>query len=358
MSFLTRVVNDDFVWSAITNALTGKRRTSNTNFVNINCPMCVSRGESADRKQRCGVTKNDDGTGVFCFNCQFRTRFVMGQTLSKGMTNFLLGVGVSSLEVKRLNHRAFTLSKMLMGNAEAAAILPTIYRPSFPTKELPKDAAPLATWVERGCADPDFVDAATYIFSRGDTVALGAEFYWSPSKEDDMNRRIILPFEHDGEIVGYTGRLIDQATSSKPRYHSSVPSNFIFNNHLLKRPSKFVILVEGPFDALGCHGISTLGAKLSDEQAHWIKASGKTVIVLPDRDASGQRMIDHAVHHDWMVSFPKLKDGSGRHSWWHNEIKDAAEASKRYGKLYTIRSIIEAATASKMEIAIKQKLLF
>ena len=82
------------------------------------------------------------------------------------------------------------------------------------------------------------------------------------------------------------------------------------------------------------------------------------VIVLPDRDKQGQRMIDLAVHHGWSVSFPKLKDGSGKTSWWDKETKDAADAGRTYGKLYTVRSIIESATANKMQIAIQQKLLF
>ena len=358
MSVLSRVLQDDFVWSAITESLTGKRRTSNTNFVNINCPMCTSRGETADRKQRCGVKRDEQGIGVYCFNCGFKTRFVLGQTLSKGMRNFLEGIGVSQTEVKRINYRALQLGKMVMGNAEAAQLVPTMFRPSFSPKALPKGAKSLATWAAEGCTDPDFADAATYIFGRGDAIALSTEFFWTPDTDHDMNRRIILPFSFGGEVVGYTGRLIDPATPSKPRYHSEVPTNFVFNNHLLSGQSKFIILVEGPFDALACNGISTLGAKISDEQAHWINSSGKTVIVLPDRDKQGQRMIDLAVHHGWSVSFPKLKDGSGRTNWWDRDVKDAADAARAYGKLYTVRSIIESATSNKMQIAIQQKLLF
>lgn len=358
MSVLTKVLQDDFVWSAITDALTGKRRTSNTNFININCPMCISRGETADRKQRCGVKRDDQGIGVYCFNCGFKTRFVLGQTLSKSMRKFLEGVGVSSTEVKRINYRALQLGKMVMGNSEAAKIIPMMFKPSFTPKSLPVGAKSLATLAAENCADPDFAAAASYIFKRGDAIALATEFFWSPSRDYDMHRRIILPFEYAGEVVGYTARLIDPATPSKGRYHSEVPSNFIFNNRLLSSQSKYVILVEGPFDALACNGISTLGAKVSDEQAHWINSSGKTVIVLPDRDKRGQQMIDLAVHHGWHVAFPKLKDGSGRSSWWDNDVKDAADAAQRYGKLYTIRSIIESATSNKMQIAIQQKLLF
>lgn len=358
LSVLSKVLQDDFVWSAITESLTGKRRTSNTNFININCPMCTSRGESADRKQRCGVKRSDQGIGVYCFNCGFKTRFVLGQTLSKGMKNFLEGIGVSSTEVKRINYRALQLGKMIMGNAEAAQLVPTMFRPNFAAKSLPPEAKSLATWATEGCDDPDFEAAATYVFGRGDAIAMSTEFFWSPSPKDDMNRRIILPFSFGGEVVGYTARLIDPATPSKPRYQSDVPTNYIFNNHLLTSASKFIILVEGPFDALACNGISTLGAKISDEQAHWINSSGKTVIVLPDRDKQGQRMIDLAVHHGWSVSFPKLKDGSGKTSWWDKETKDAADAGQNYGKLYTVRSIIESATSNKMQIAIQQKLLF
>jgi hypothetical protein len=355
---LSKVVHDDFVWSAITGALSGKRRVSNTQFININCPMCVLRGESADRKQRCGIKHNPDGVGVSCFNCGFASRFKTGETLSKNMKLFLGAIGVPSREVQHINHKALQYRRLIANSPEAMAIIPTINRPQFQPSSLPPGAKTLSQWASDGVTDPDFFAVVEYLFGRGEAISEAMDYYWTPDTDNAMNRRILIPFKFNGQIVGWTGRLVDRATEKMPKYWSSVPSNFLFNHEMLESDCKFIILEEGPFDAIATDGVATLGAKLTDEQAHWLNTTGKTIIVLADRDKGGQRHIDHALQHNWMVSFPKLKDGHGFQNWWHSDVKDAAEASKRYGKLYTVRSIIESATSSKIEIGVKRRMLF
>ena len=108
---------------------------------------------------------------------------------------------------------------------------------------------------------------------------------------------------------------------------------------------KFIILVEGQFDALAIDGVSTQGAKLSDQQAYWINDQRKQVIVVPDRDKAGQLMIDLALKHNWMVSIPE----------WDDDVKDANDAVLTYGRLYTVRSIIDNATDNKLRINLARK---
>jgi len=354
---LSTVVHDDFVWSAITGALTGKRRMSNTNFININCPMCPLRGESPDRKQRCGIKNSNEGIGINCFNCGFTSRFRIGETLSRNMKLFLGQIGVPSREVQHINHKALQYRRMIANSPEAMAIIPTIHRPQFQASKLPPGAKTLAQWVEDGVTDPDFFEVVQYLFGRGDVIANAMEYYWTPDTDNNMNRRILIPFKWGGSVVGWTGRLVDKSESI-PKYWSSVPSHYLFNHEMLETDCKYIILEEGPFDAIATDGVATLGAKLTDEQAHWLNTSGKTIIVLADRDKSGQRQIDHALKFNWMVSFPKLKDGHGLQNWWHPDVKDAAEATQRYGKLYVMRSIIESATSNKVEIGVKRRMLF
>ncbi len=357
-NLLSKVVHDDFVWSAITSALSGKRRTSNTNFINVNCPMCISRGETADRKQRCGIKNDHEGIGIYCFNCGFRTRFSPGSTLSKQMRQFLEGIGVPSREVQHINHKALQYRRMIANSPEAMAVIPTIHRPNFQASSMPPGAQTLGEWAAADVNDPDFFEAVEYLYSRGDVIANAMEYYWTPDTENGMNRRILVPFRFNGNIVGWTGRLIDKASDRFPKYWSSVPSHFLFNNEAMNSDRKYLIVEEGPFDAIATDGVATLGAKLTEEQAHWLNTCGKTIIVLADRDKSGQRLIDHALHHNWMVSFPKLKDGHGLKNWWSDEVKDAAQAVNEYGKLYTVRSIVESATESKIEINVKRRMLF
>ena len=355
---LETMLGDDFVWGAIQSALSGKRRTSHTQFLNINCPMCVERGESADRRQRCGIKKNADGLGISCFNCGFRSRFKIGQAISQSMLKFLSKIGISDREVSFLKFKALQYRRMLEGSPAAQEIIPLDFVPSFHSMKLPEGSRSLTQWAKDSNVNSDFLAVAEYLFDRGEVISSAMEYYWTPSTEHDLNRRLIIPFTYQGRTIGWTGRLVDPSTEEKPKYFSSVPSNYLFNSQVLNLNREFVIVVEGPFDAIAIDNVSTLGAKLSVEQAMWLNSSPVKKIVLADRDESGQRMIDNALKYNWMVAFPKLADGHGFQNWWDKDVKDAADAVKRYGKLYTIRSIMESVAKSKMEISVKRKLLF
>lgn len=318
--------------------------------------MCVTRGETADRKRRCGIKRDEQGIGIYCFNCNFRTRFKAGDKLSRNMRNFLEAVGVSDREVKRIGHHAMAVNRTLIKNPEIAKTIPSLFRPSFTTVALPDGARPIRELAADGCSDPDFIAVVQYLVRRGEDVFRPDYFYWSPSKEHHMNRRALIPFHYGKQVVGYTGRLVDTPTSTITRYHMSSQNNYLFNNSVLTSQNKYLFLVEGPFDAIAIGGVATLGARMTDEQGYWLNSSGKKVIVVPDRDVAGQRQIDLAITHGWSVAFPRLKNGVGE-SWWDEDIKDPADAAKRYGSIYTIKSLIETATDNRMQISIKRKLL-
>jgi hypothetical protein len=360
-NFLNKMVGDDFVWSAITGALSGRRKRANTGFINIDCPMCIHRGHNPDRKQRCGIKNNNPGVGVHCFNCGFDTKWLPGEGLSKKLREFMEGVGVPDIDVKRLNHRAMVYRSMVEKNPEAQALIPASFSLEFPKKALPKGAVSFDVLAARGCDDPDFLDCAAYLFSRGDDVAAASTFYWSSETENNMRRRVIIPFLRHGEIVGWTARLIDQprqmGSRMEPKYYNNNPLDYVFNNHVMEdKQRKYIIVVEGVLDALAIDGVATCGAKLSDKQAAWIDGMGKTVIVLPDHDLSGERLIDKAMARGWHVALPLIKSGSA-YNWWEPDIKDAADAVERYGRLYTLTSIIKSATADKIAINVKRKMM-
>jgi len=354
---LSTVIHDDFVWSAIASTLSGSRRGSNGAQM-INCPMCVTRGESPDKRHRLGITRRPDGVIAHCFNCDFRAEFKIGETLSMNMRSLLDRLGVPSRDVQRINYKALQYRRMISASPEAQAVIPVSHTPTFPAVPLPEGAFRLSEWVDHGIEEQDFFDVAEYLFSRGPAVSDSGEYYWTPLKDNDFNRRLIIPFTHDGKIVGYTGRLIDKSTPDNPKYWNRSPANYLYNNEVLELDRRYVILVEGPMDAKAVEGVSPLGAKLSEEQARWLNTCGKQVIVLADRDSSGQRLIDHAITNNWMVSFPKLRDGHGMQNWWDGDVKDAAEAALKYGKLYLIRSVIASAVSNKTEIGVKRKLLY
>ncbi|RYD64732.1 MAG: hypothetical protein EOP83_09010, partial [Verrucomicrobiaceae bacterium] len=131
--FVERLISDDFVWTAITNHVVGPRKRNSGGGFHMNCPMCTSRGESADTKMRCGVKPDQGGVVIFDFNCGFKTRWKPGELLSKNMQAFLQAIGVPSSEVSRLNHKLFTLRGILSKSPEAMNLIPETTRPSFQT---------------------------------------------------------------------------------------------------------------------------------------------------------------------------------------------------------------------------------
>ena len=71
------------------------------------------------------------------------------------------------------------------------------------------------------------------------------------------------------------------------------------------------------------------------------------MILCPDRDKPGKELIDEALALGWEVSFPP----------WYKDVKDAADAVQRYGRLATVASIIKHATSNKIKAQVKAKML-
>jgi DNA primase len=94
-------------------------------------------------------------------------------------------------------------------------------------------------------------------------------------------------------------------------------------------------------------GVAILGNECSETQADIIDGLAREVIVVPDRDRAGIRLIDAAIEYGWHVSFPV----------WQETCKDASAAVERYGKLFVLKSIIAARETSRLKIELKKKRL-
>lgn len=334
--YLTQAIID-----AIDHALMGRSSTQSTFGTNIDCPMCVARGEARpDRRKRCGVKRDAGGVGIHCFNCGFKTRWQPGQRLPANLRDFLAALGVPSLDLDKLILQARLAAMASATSHVRAPILPPT---GFPARSLPPGSRPLMDWAADACTDPDYLATVEYLLSRGSTITKHADAYWSP----EMPRRLIVPFHHRDAVVGWTARAIDPGAD--PKYLSEVPSDYLFNNHVMEiRQRKYVLVTEGAFDAISIKGVATLGAKISAGQAAWLKATGKTVIVIPDHDAGGKRLVDCALQHGFNVSFPWAC------RWWTAEVKDPAEAVKKCGQLFVLMSIVKSAFSDPAEIRLRQ----
>jgi len=189
---------------------------------------------------------------------------------------------------------------------------------------------------------PQFQAAATYVLDRKIDVDR-YEFYTTDSEAYNLHRRIIIPFYWKGELIGYTARGLDD--NVKPKYHSQYATDFVFNVDLQTAEKKFVIVTEGPFDAMAVDGVAILGNECSENQADTIDSLGREVIVVPDCDPSGVNLINNAIEYGWGVSFPV----------WHDTCKDINDAVRRYGKLFVLKTILDARETSRLKIELKKR---
>jgi DNA primase len=90
-----------------------------------------------------------------------------------------------------------------------------------------------------------------------------------------------------------------------------------------------------------------LHAEINDAQARLIRSLGRNVVVVPDQDAAGMKLVDRAVELGWAVSMPE----------WPGDIKDVNDAVIRWGKLATLLTIFQAQETSRIKIEMKRKQL-
>lgn len=301
----------------------------------INCPMCVQMGEARnDTRFRGGFTPMGTSFIFHCHNCKFATGHEENGRVSKNLMKFLRTIGVPTQDIPlglRLLKKDEKLDKSKIQTVNVAI--------DFSEIKLPKRSKPFEYWATQESPPGLFLEAITYLHSRGEPVFNGWAYYWSPDEKKSVNERILIPFFHHGRIVGYTGRLFTNNTKLT-RYYGEVPADFMFNQDKLEDDDDKVILVEGVLDAISIKGIAILGNHLTDKQISLLKRCGKDIILVPDRNKAGQMLVEQAIKNKWYVSLPD----------WDGGISDCAASTKRYGQIYTFESILEASTRNKMKI--------
>jgi DNA primase len=171
-------------------------------------------------------------------------------------------------------------------------------------------------------------------------------FYATRQEQYNLHKRILIPFIWQGRTIGYTARAIEE--NVKPKYHSNYEPNFVFNTNNQLPDSKFVIVCEGPFDAMSVDGVAVLNNECNETQADIIESLGREVIVVADRDRAGAKMINNAIEYGWSVSYPV----------WLETCKDVNEAVVKYGKLFVLKTILDSKQTSKLKIELMRKRLY
>jgi hypothetical protein len=154
---------------------------------------------------------------------------------------------------------------------------------------------------------------------------------------------VVVPFTYDNKIVGHTARFID---GKSPKFISEQQPGYVFGTDLQDPTWQHVLIMEGIFDALCIGGLAVLHNDISDAQAKLIRSLGREITVIPDQDKSGLELIDRAVDLGWAVSIPAWED-----------CKDVNDAVKKYGKLATLLTIMQARETSRIKIELRKKQL-
>ena len=321
----------------------GRRtRPASKGWIAGNAPCCVHRGETVDTRHRGGLMLTPEGGFSYhCFNCNYTSGWQPGLHLGYKVRNLLSWMGMQDDQIQLLVFEA-------MRNVDQTVVQHEFKKKSavFKSVDLP-DCAPVAELVAAGAdkIDENLNAVVEFIQQRGFELD-DYPWQWSPSKEHGLNRRVIVPYFWQGQTVGYTARTVTD--NSKIKYFNQVDSDYVFNVDAQTADRKFVIVVEGSLDAIAVDGVAVLTNEVSENKAEIIESLGRQVIVVPDRDRSGKRLLEQAVEYGWGVSFPL----------WEPDVKDCAEAHRRYGKLYTLRSILADVETSGLKIKLRSREIF
>lgn len=330
----------NLVQDAITLHLPSKQKTTPSGWTSFNAPCCHHNGTSADTRQRGGIIKGSDGEiSYHCFNCGFKTGWQPGRNISYKLRQLLQWLNVPDDVINKLALEVMKLN-------EGIDVKEFTYNiPEFETTQLPEGAEPLSNhqWAEVGTIPESIVRCFQYMLERNLRIE-DIDYHWSPTLA--YRDRLIIPFRHKGQIVGWTGRAVKE--DKKPKYLSEQQPGYCFNLDNQTEQKVFAIVCEGVIDAIHVDGISLLGSELSEQQALLINQLNKQVIVVPDRDKAGKKLVSAAIEQGWSVSMPN----------WDEDINDIADAVNRYGRVYTLYSIVTQAESYAVKIKLKEKKWF
>lgn len=306
-----------------------KRKQTASGWTSFDAPCCVHNGESQDTRQRGGfISHGNAGFSYHCFNCGFKTSWQPGRSISPKNKKFFRWLNVPDSKVNE-----WTLDALKTLDHEGAG---KYQHQGFLEKALPLDSMPLEQAV---LEYEEAVACLEYVIDRGHELE-DCNWQWSPMP--GYRDRLIIPFYHEKKCVGYTARRV---TNAKPKYLSESQTGYVFNVDRQNYANRVVLVTEGPFDALAINGVALLTNIPNEQQTAIINSLGKTVIAVPDRDHPGMSLVKSAIDNNWMVAIPP----------WEDDVKDVSEAFKRYGRLFTLKSILDTATDSRVKAELFMK---
>lgn len=309
------------------------KRQRGNGWIYMNCWMCQFY-EKPDSKHRGNIIFSDDGFIYQCFNCKFKCGFKLGQYFSKNTYSWLKEI-CSANQLKEL---CDMVKKYNESNEEVIIDKP---------KKIKREIRPLPTnyqQINKSLGSNEnskyFHNVLQYIYNRNPKLLDWKQYYWA-----EKQNNFLIPCYEYGNIVGYSLRLLDD--NSPHKYIHYVPNGFVYNFDNLLKNRKYEIIVEGELDADAINCVSILSNQFTPERLKKVLqySLNKEIILMPDRDLSGKKMIEQLLKEElpFSVAFPN----------WEKGIKDCFDAVKKYGRLYTIYSILSSKESDKNLIKLK-----
>lgn len=299
----------------------------------FSCPSCMRFGEKRpDQKSRGGIRFDGDGIVYNCFNCKMTWGWTAGNHMSRKMKMFLEDMGLSPQQMMEVNSLIEEYLDTSVEKKEPAKL--RIIR------DIPDNYKSIKESLKNGECSKNFCKILNYINNRNPKLLEWEDLMWCDDQEN-----FLIPCYEYGRIVGYSLRSLNDMSPSK--YIHYTPSGYIYGLDNMQSNRKYNIIVEGELDALAIKGSALLSNTFTaDKLKRVLEAKGNSeIILLPDKDNAGKKMVEQLLTENlpFSVSFPNWGDG----------VKDAFDAVKKYGRLYTIYMIIKNKETDKMKIKMK-----
>lgn len=305
----------------VRNYLPARKRVTPSGWLSFNAPCCHHRGESQDKRSRGGAMLNSDNFQYHCFNCGFKAGWSLGKLVSKNTKLLMHWMGIPDHEIKQCELVALKQKTASLPQKQAIDL-------TLETRQFPNQTKSIDQWLAQDL-DPEqeqhLAACVSYI-----TLQRGMDWTWCDwhwSNEPGYRDRVIIPFRYHDQLVGWTARKL---TDGRPKYLSDSQNGYVYNLDSQPVDRQYIILVEGPFDAIAVDGCAILTNEPNPAQILRINQLKKEVIVVPDRDRAGIKLITAAMANNWSVSMPP----------WDKTVKDCADSVRQHGRIYTLASIV------------------
>jgi hypothetical protein len=308
--------------------LPAKRKTSSSGWTSFNAPCCVHNGENTDKRSRGGLKLSDQGWSYHCFNCGYTASFILGRNLSYKARKLLTWMNVPQEEIERINLESLKHKSIAGLLNERQQVSNEMQGIKFEDRDI--DFGVFVT--EQDSLHWDYLRARHAPFNYP---------YMKPMMPTGRDS-VIIPFTYNHSVVGHCQRFLDDRT---PKYINDIQPGYVFGTDLQRNTWQSVLVMEGVFDALSISGLAVLHAEINDAQVRLIRSLGREVIVVPDQDAPGMKLVDRAVELGWSVSMPD----------WGDDVKDVNDAVIKYGRFGALLIIMQAREHSKIKIELRKK---